>query len=41
MLREGRIKGFKPSGSSRVLIYKDSITEHNLQSAKPVFQNDL
>ena len=41
MLRDGRIRGFKAYGSSRVLIYEDSITESNLQSAKAVFQNDL
>lgn len=41
MLRDGRIRGFKAYGSSRVLIYEDSITESNLQSAKPVFENNL
>ena len=41
MLRDGRIRGFKAYRSSRVFIYEDSLTESNLQSAKPVFQNDL
>lgn len=39
MLRDGRIRGFKAYGSSRVFINPDSLTESNLQSAKPIFQN--
>ena len=41
MLRDGRIKGFKPYNSTRVFIYEDSITEHNLKSKSPVFENDF
>lgn len=38
-IRDGRIENYKPHGSSRVLIYLDSLTQENLQSAKPKFLN--
>ena len=40
-LRNNRIEGFKPHGSSRVLIYYDSINQENLQSVAPKFNNKL
>ncbi len=36
-IRDGYIEAFKPTGSSRVLIFKDSLTQENLQSPKPKF----
>lgn len=41
MLRDGRIEGYKPYGSSRVLIFEDSITPSNLMSNRPIYQNAL
>lgn len=41
MLRNGRIEGYKPHASSRVLIYEDSLIEENLKSHLPIFQNAL
>jgi len=40
-IRSGRIEAFKAHNSSRVLIYKDSLLEENLKSARPVFENNL
>lgn len=39
IIRQGRIRAFKPFGSSRVLIDPNSITEENLVSPKPKFNN--
>jgi len=38
-LHDGRIKAFKPYGGKRVLIHSDSITEENLKSPVPNFNN--
>lgn len=38
-IRSGFIKAFKSTGSNKVLIYADSITQENLQSPKPKFNN--
>jgi len=40
-IRQGRIKAFKPSGSNRVLIYEDTLTQEFLQSPRPKFNNDF
>lgn len=39
VIRQGRIRAFKPFGSRRVLIDPNSITEDNLTSPKPIFNN--
>ncbi|GGE31524.1 excisionase family DNA-binding protein [Psychroflexus planctonicus] len=41
MLRDGRINGFKPFGSTRVLIYSSSLKKENLVSPKPIYQNNF
>jgi excisionase family DNA binding protein len=38
-IRSGFIKAFKSTGGSKVLIVADSITQENLQSPKPKFNN--
>ena len=38
-IRDGRIKAFKPRNGSRVLIDPNSITEENLKSVKPRYNN--
>lgn len=38
LIRDNRIKAFKLK--RRVLIYLDSLTEQNINSVKPKFQND-
>ena len=40
-LKGNRIEGFIPHKSSRVLIYLDSLTQENLQSTQPKFNNEL
>ena len=40
-LKENRIEGFIPYKSSRVLIYLDSLTQENLQSTQPKFNNEF
>jgi excisionase family DNA binding protein len=39
LIKDGVIKAFKPYGSRRVLIDPESITQENLQSAKPRYTN--
>lgn len=39
IIKSGRIKAFKPYNGKRVLIHSDSITEENLKSPVPVFNN--
>ncbi len=39
VIRDGKIKAFKPFNSKRVLIDPESITQKNLQSAKPRYNN--
>ncbi len=39
LIRDGRIKAFKPFKSRRVLIDPNSITEENLMSPIPKFKN--
>lgn len=41
MIRNNRLEAFKPSGSSRVLIYADTLSQENLQSPKPKFHNNF
>ncbi len=38
-IKDGRIKAFKPYNGMRVLIHSDSLTEENLKSPVPVFNN--
>ena len=38
-IREGRIEAFKAFRGKKVLIYEDSLSEENLKSAKPKFNN--
>ena len=40
-LRDKRIHGFIPFNGKRVLIYKDSLTQENLQSPIPKFKNEI
>lgn len=40
-LRDKRIQGFIPFNGKRVLIYKDSLTQENLQSPIPKFKNEI
>ena len=40
-LKENRIEGFIHYKSSRILIYLDSLTQENLQSTQPKFNNEL
>jgi len=40
-LKENRIEGFIPYKSRRVLIYLDSLTQENLQSTQPKFNNEF
>jgi predicted site-specific integrase-resolvase len=40
-LRDKRIHGFIPFNSKRILIYKDSLTQENLQSPIPKFKNEI
>jgi excisionase family DNA binding protein len=39
IIRNGVIRAFKPHGSRRVLIDPESITQENLQSMKPKYNN--
>lgn len=38
-IKDGRVKAFKPFNGMRVLIHSDSLTEENLKSPVPVFNN--
>ncbi|MDY2588352.1 helix-turn-helix domain-containing protein [Winogradskyella aquimaris] len=38
-IKDGRVKAFKPYNGMRVLIHSDSLTEENLKSPVPVFNN--
>jgi len=38
-IKDGRVKAFKPYNGMRVLVYSNSLTEENLKSPVPVFQN--
>jgi predicted site-specific integrase-resolvase len=40
-IRLGKFQAFKASDSSRVLIVEKSISQENLQSPKPTFENNL
>lgn len=40
-IQDNRIHCFKPFNSKRVLIYKDSLTQENLQSPQPKFINKI
>jgi len=39
LIKDGVIKAFKPYGSRRVLIDPESLTQENLQSIKPKYNN--
>ena len=38
-IRDGRVRAFKPYNGMRVLVHSDSLTQENLQSPVPVFNN--
>lgn len=39
IIRDGKIKAFKPFNSRRILIDPESISQTNLQAIKPVYSN--
>ena len=39
IIRDGKIKAFKPFNSKRVLIDPESINQENLQAIKPKYNN--
>ena len=39
IIRDGKIKAFKPHNSRRVLIDPESINQENLQAIKPKYNN--
>ena len=39
IIRDGKIKAFRPFNSRRILIDPESISQENLQKIKPVYSN--